>query len=720
MARKTLIPAWGTIVAAAYTIPLLWRIYDQYPAPELGLLAAVCFIELAVIDLLIKAALGIRPLVVRVPALLVPVVLGVVYVAQIYAAWISGGFIPPIAFANQEAAGLISFSGVYLMLGGFCIAFTAHVFLTQKRAEPRSAIAVLASLAALAVVYVPLTYKQPLARGIVVAKGEAPISSFAHSVAMYAGLNSKARLGSAELITVRNEFTRSTVFERGFPQDLTRSLPKQPNVIVVFTEGMSARWMESYGGVNAGLMPNLDRLAGQSLQFTSYYNHTAATFRGLRGQLTSGHQTEDGYNKNGTGIGQRDISQDIIAVSRVSVPEILRPQGYRSLFFLSQEEYLNKMIESLGFDRTLGRDYLFDTYLRKPGQDAPPAHLSDAQLFDAMLAELQTQPTDKPFFAAVYNFQTHAFLDGEEKYGDGGNLMLNQFHTYDRDIGRFIEQFLASPLHDNTVLVVTSDHSTFPSPFAIKADGRIPRYFVDTIPLLIHWKGVEHRKIDLRGKNSLDLAPSILSLLGVRKAHNLFMGCTIFEQCALDRVSNIGEEYILTGPEGSHPELQVPTAQLALFQKSRQAIERYKSMDLILDTPFATSPAPTPHLLTTSEAISGTFSSPRAGNLRAIGIRIGNFSGTSDGSIILKVCKAGTCQQATANLAGSMDNDFLQFRLPAPISVAYGDALAYSLMRTEGKMPFAIWSYPSSVGTELTLPDATRVPRDARIALTFF
>jgi len=134
------------------------------------------------------------------------------------------------------------------------------------------------------------------------------------------------------------------------------------------------------------------------------------------------------------------------------------------------------------------------------------------------------------------------------------------------------------------MLVITADHSTFPGPNAVAADSRVQGYFVDKIPFLIYWKGVEHRTIDAAGKNSLDLAPSLLSLLNVQDAHNLFLGCTIFEQCALDRVSNIGIEYILTDAKGSYSEYYVPAEQKAHYEQSRDTIERYKSMDLIIDT----------------------------------------------------------------------------------------------------------------------------------------
>ncbi|WP_233614785.1 MULTISPECIES: LTA synthase family protein [unclassified Stenotrophomonas] len=582
MSRR--LPAWGTCVAGLLTGVLLLRMYRYYTHADLLYLATSFLLELALIDLVTHLALGVRNRWLRILALVLPAVAGFVYVAQLYSVWLSGGLMPPIAFTNQEVVGLIAFNGVYAMLGAYLLAFIA--FATAHRAdEPRFSLRTSVVFLAMATTaYAGLVHDQPLARGIVVARGEAPVTSFLRSYATFLGMNGRAQLTATELLDARAEFSRKKIYQQGFPAEMTASLPAKPNVIVIFTEGMSARWMDTYDSAHAGVTPNLDRLAGGSLVVTNYYNHTAATFRGLRGQLTSGHQEVDGYNEEGTGIGQRDVSADVTAVSRASIADVLRAQGYNSMFFLSQQEYINKMIGTLGFDRVLGRDYLYETHIRKGAQQARPKYLSDTQLFDSMLSELEAQPADKPFFAAAYNFQTHAFLDGESKYGKGDNIVLNRFHTYDRDIGHFIERFMASRLHENTMLVITADHSTFPGPNAVAADSRVQGYFVDTIPFLIYWKGVEHRTIDAGGKNSLDLAPSLLSLLNVQDAHNLFLGCTLFEQCALDRVSNIGIEYILTDAQASYSEYYVPAEQKGHYEQSRDTIERYKSMDLIIDT----------------------------------------------------------------------------------------------------------------------------------------
>src|SRR3546814_1742681 len=43
-----------------------------------------------------------------------------------------------------------------------------------------------------------------------------------------------------------------------------------------------------YGSTYPGLTPNLQALAGDTMVVDNYYNHTAATYRGLQGQMTSG------------------------------------------------------------------------------------------------------------------------------------------------------------------------------------------------------------------------------------------------------------------------------------------------------------------------------------------------------------------------------------------------------------------------------------------------
>jgi arylsulfatase A-like enzyme len=67
-------------------------------------------------------------------------------------------------------------------------------------------------------------------------------------------------------------------------------IPKRkqmPNVLVFFVEGFSARALGVYGSGLKNITPSLNQFAQHSLVVRNYYNHTAATNRGLRGQLCS-------------------------------------------------------------------------------------------------------------------------------------------------------------------------------------------------------------------------------------------------------------------------------------------------------------------------------------------------------------------------------------------------------------------------------------------------
>lgn len=728
-------PRWGTFFAGLLTVALLVRKWDLYSATDLCSMAALFLLELAAIDLLTRQALKVERAWVRAAAILAPAALGSVYVAQVYSSWVSGGFLPPIALANQEVTGLISFSGAYQLLGIFLLAVAADAIWNARPPARRPGSRALLGSALLLLAYAGLVQDQPLSRGIIIERGEAPISSFVRTTIAYRQIRSISHADAATLNSIRAEFTRRSVYDQGFPPELLRSLPDRPNVIVVFTEGMSARWMEAYGGSHPGLTPHLDAFAQKSITFTNYYNHTAATFRGLRGQLTSGHQEVDGYYEDGRGFGQRDVSGDVTAISRISLPEILRGHGYRSMFFLSQEEYLNKMIATLGFDRTLGRDYLFDTYLRDHTHDRPK-FLPDRELFETMLRELESQPTGSPFFAAVYNFGTHAFLDGELKYGEGDNEVLNRFHTYDRDIGRFLRDLMASPLHDNTVIVVTSDHSTYPGPHAVRADRRKPPHFVDAIPLLVYWKGVEPTTVDAGGRNSLSLAPTLLSMLGIRDAPNLFMGCTLFETCALERISSLGSEYILTTRDGSYRETQVPEEYRAAFHEGKRTIERYKKIDLIIDSSDGAHDMPErmiparavteelpvgdplgPLVISGGDVVKVRIRTASSDPVRGIGVRIGNFAGASDGDLSIRVCKANACASGRLPLPGTQDNAHADVSLQPHLDIDVGDELAVEIGKEGGAHPLAIWLHSAS--TAMIAPDGAVLEASPAMRLVF-
>ena len=131
------------------------------------------------------------------------------------------------------------------------------------------------------------------------------------------------------------------------------------NIVVIFAEGFSAGWIDLFNRYR-GLTPNIDSFLGESLYFDGYFNHTAATFRGLRGQLTSSYQTEGGYYRTNDGLGQisGEKLRKKLAGNLVSVPQILEKNGFHTYFLSAHErkEQLNLMLETLEFGRVFGAD----------------------------------------------------------------------------------------------------------------------------------------------------------------------------------------------------------------------------------------------------------------------------------------------------------------------------------------------------------------------------
>ncbi|MCN6273988.1 LTA synthase family protein [Escherichia coli] len=329
---------------------------------------------------------------------------------------------------------------------------------------------------------------------------------------------------------------------------------KGRNVIVIFAEGFSSEIIGNSKMAHFPITPNLDKLSTEALSFKNYYNHTAATFRGLRGQLTSGYQFRDGLTDAGTGIAQLSNVEinNIYLHRQTSLPDILKEYGYKSYFIASTEKNspLNTMLKTLNFDKVLGMGD-FIGYQRD--------RMTDKQTFNALQYFLRSQENkNERFFIGVYPSGTHHGQDSpNEKYFDGSNPLYNKFYNYDFQLGKFVDFFRRSSFYGNTLLIITSDHSTFPSTEYKKSFNSDSRYFVDKIPFLIIGKNITPEVLDAGDENSLSFAPTILHMLGIQYSMNYFLGCSLLDKTCtspFSHLSAIGSDYFNIGKE-NHVEL---------------------------------------------------------------------------------------------------------------------------------------------------------------------
>ena len=314
-----------------------------------------------------------------------------------------------------------------------------------------------------------------------------------------------------------------------------RHIPRYPNVIVLFVEGLSMGVLDVGNDMNINLTPNLDELYKKSIVFENYYNQSAATFAGLKGQLYSGF-----FYPNGTDVTRLEERNSPFKL--ISLIDILKKNNYTTSFVNvePQVEFIVDYFKSFSFDNIYSNNIT-------------DRRLSDKEAFG--LLETVIKNSEKPYFIGMYNIGTHHGFDSPDlKYGDGKSEIFNRFYNYDAQFGVFFNNLLKNNLLDNTILIVTTDHASYHSIEFRKTFKNTSSYFIDKIPLFVYWNGVNHEVINVDGRNSVDLAPTILDMIDVN-GENYFLGTSLFlkEKNLYNTTSTIGQFFYYTGNNKVEP-----------------------------------------------------------------------------------------------------------------------------------------------------------------------
>ncbi len=312
------------------------------------------------------------------------------------------------------------------------------------------------------------------------------------------------------------------------------------NIIVFFSEGISARIIQPYNNQYLNLSPNIADFAKSAMRVDNYFNHTFATYRGLLGQLCSIFPIYAG--------GKINDQTDYYCLGN-----LFNEDDYETYFLFSQQKAKTKLDELLAksnINHVLAQDDLRHLYLVDQPKKRPLA-LSDQQFIKAAIEHLrwlehqQKTANGTPFFMGLYNIETHAYYrmsDDGVKYKEQDDYILNAIHNYDDAFGKFWQYFKQSSLFENTIVIFTTDHAHFQGVdfiSLIKKQSDYKPYFVDEIPLLIYHPGLElPADFDAKYASSLDLAPTIAHLMKLKNRSNSFLGRSIFE-----RVTNEGLAY---------------------------------------------------------------------------------------------------------------------------------------------------------------------------------
>ncbi len=298
---------------------------------------------------------------------------------------------------------------------------------------------------------------------------------------------------------------------------------EKQNVILVIIESFSQEY------INEGYAPFFKKLAKQGLYFSKNFSNGRRSIEALPSIFTGMPSL----------IG-KPISQSQYQTNKfISLPKILKNRGYDLSFFHGGK---TGTMDFDAYTRSIG----IDKYFAK--EDYPNQDHYDGNwgIFDHHFLNYMTDyidALDKPFFSTIFTLSSHqpyTLPTGFHNQFPKGSLEIHESIGYvDRSLELFFERAKKSKWYENTLFIITADHTQkLSKPGFLNALGQY------RVPLLFFHPTVDLSQINnKRVTQHADIMPSVLSFMGIKPEEKLLFGSSVFDQDAGRMINFIGERF---------------------------------------------------------------------------------------------------------------------------------------------------------------------------------
>jgi len=279
--------------------------------------------------------------------------------------------------------------------------------------------------------------------------------------------------------------------------------PEKMNILIILLESFRASEIDSYGS-ELGLTPNFKKWKNKGIFFKNFY---ANGFQTRHGEVATYCSVMPNYGQT--------VFSHYHQNHFLCLPELLRQSGYSTSWIHNADAAFDNqllMLPKMGFEKIMDRfDFDFDTETLGWGY-------SDEALFNKWIKFLDQEKA--PFFSSALTITNHHPFDVPESYQYFKNRSVqNKYYEAISYVDSMLNQFLIkaskSKWFKNTLIFVTADTSNYQNP---QRPYKNFEEFVKTrsqIPLLILGGGINHSFEEQRFFSQIDLAPTIMDLLGV-------------------------------------------------------------------------------------------------------------------------------------------------------------------------------------------------------------
>ena len=289
------------------------------------------------------------------------------------------------------------------------------------------------------------------------------------------------------------------------------------NLVVLFVESLSPRYLDSFGRNNYKITPNLDKMSAEGWKFNRFYSHGQRSIEGAQSVLTGLPSV----------LGLPAISN--LSANYTKIATLAEQNGASTLFVNSalRESFLAQAIAgSTGFREYYGKedmplllDYLSEEKDRDSGWDYETLMFSLEKINNyatpfLVFIGLSTDHTPFPKFTAPFNRYPHHVTK------EGG--YLNSLHYTDWAIGEFMSEAKKKPWFKNTIFVITADHVLA----HFQSGGFLERF---RIPLIFYAPELlKPTEIEIVS-SQLDLMPTFIEFMGL-KAEFTALGTSLLQK----------------------------------------------------------------------------------------------------------------------------------------------------------------------------------------------
>ena len=245
-----------------------------------------------------------------------------------------------------------------------------------------------------------------------------------------------------------------------------------PNIIFILTDDLGFQDLSSYGSIITNT-PNLDKLASQGALLNSYYSAQAVCSASRAAILTGSYPNRIGFSGALGPNAQVGINSEELLIS-----EMLKDRGYSTAIYGKwhlgdREEFLPTRH---GFDDFFGILYSNDMWPYHPER---PNSYPDLMLYDyetpievltdqSDLTKRLTEKSidfiinnkDNPFFLYLAHPQPHVPLFASSAFNgrSENGLYSDVIEEIDHSVGELMKTLKENDLHENTIIVFTSDN----------------------------------------------------------------------------------------------------------------------------------------------------------------------------------------------------------------------------------------------------------------------